>query len=104
HRAAHAPPLNLARAIKDCGVHLRSAPHTDDLVHRRWIEGGGARHERHVSAPARGVAAHRQPHPRARSVPDITDRLEILIGRPGSDEAPLPWERSLRSEYGFGRG
>jgi hypothetical protein len=56
-----------------------------------------------LSATPRGFAGYRKSHPAARSVPDITDRIEILIGRPGSDEDPLPSERPLRSEYGFGR-
>src|SRR4029450_3528227 len=100
---SHDDHVNLARALKHCGVHLRGAPHTDDLVDRGWIEGRGASHQRHLRATPHGFAGYRKSHAAARSVPDIADRIEILIGRAGSDKDPLPSKRSLRSEYGFGR-
>ena len=83
-------------------MHFRGASDAHDLVNRRRLNRGRARDEGHLGAAPRRFGRNREPHPSARPVSDVTDRVDVLVRGTGRHQHAPSAERTGRPQNGFG--
>ena len=84
-------------------MHLRGAANAHYLAHRRRFETGRAGDQRDLGTAPRCLGGDLETHTTTRSVPDVADRIDILVGRPRRHQHTLPAQRSLRTQDRLGR-
>ena len=77
-------------------MHLGCAPDPDQPIDRWRLDAGRPGHERHQRPAPTRLLGDRKPHPPARAVADVANRVDVLVGRSGRDQHATATKRRVR--------
>ena len=80
-------------------VHLRRAADPDERLHGRRLDGRRSGDERDVRAAPHRFVGDGESHAPGRSIADVTDRIDVLVGRPRSDQHALAAQRAVGPQH-----